>query len=456
MKLTETLREGLRRECRVVVSAEEIDKEVMDKLRDAQPDFEIQGFRRGRVPLPMLKKRYGEEIAVQAMQEKVQIALAERLEEVKERPAFRPEMKMVQQGWKPGQDVEVDMSYEVLPEIPQIDCKAIELERLVVEPSDAEVDEEVGKLAARLPDFKDRAMGAAAEEGDRVLIDVVQSIDGVPIGGGDGKNVPVPAGVIAGGVEGGAEIIPGFAKRLVGVKVGEEKTFNMTYPADHPAQPLAGKEVEFACSVKAVQMTIASKIDDAFAKRMGFTDIAAFKQDVRKHLAEDYERSSWVVLKRSLLDKLDQAASFDVPPTMVQIESITISQQLWREKNPDMGEDVQTSAEPTEEHRRLAERRVRLGLLMAELGREAGIEITDSELSEAALREASQFPGQEREFIKAVKENPEMRRQLEAPLYENKVATYILELATVTNKPVSRDVLEGSLKELEDSIDGES
>lgn len=455
MKVTETLNEGLRRECRVVVSAEEIDKEVMDKLRDAQPDFEIQGFRRGMVPLPLLKKRYGEEIAVQAMQEKVQIALAERLEEVKERPAFRPDMKMVQQGWKPGQDVEVDMSYEVLPEIPQIDCKAIELERLVVEPSDAEVDEEVGKLAARLPDFKDRAEGAAAEEGDRVLMDVVQSIDGVPIGGG-GKNVSVPAGVIAGGVEGGAEIIPGFAKRFVGVKVGEDKTFNMTYPADDPAEHLAGKEVEFACSVKAVQMTIASKIDDAFAKRMGFADITAFKQDVRKHLAEDYERSSWVVLKRSLLDKLDQAASFDVPPTMVQIESITISQQLWREKNPDMGEGAQTSVEPTEEHRRLAERRVRLGLLMAELGREAGIEITDSEFSEAVHREASQFPGQEREFIKALNENPEMRRQLEAPLYENKVATYILELATVTNKPVSKDVLEESLKELEESINGES
>ena len=448
MKVTETLNEGLRRECRVVVSAEEIDREVMDKLREAQPSFEIQGFRRGKVPLPMLKKRYGEEIAVQAMQEKVQIALAERLEEVKERPAFRPDMKMVQQGWKPGQDVEVDMSYEVLPEIPRIDCKAIELERLVVEPGDADVEEETAKFAEGLPDFKDRAKGDAAEKGDKVVIDFVQSIGGVPIGGGDVKDFPVIAG--------GAELIPGFAERFVGVKAGEEKTFSIAFPPDYPAKPLAGKDVEFACSVKAVQMPVAPKLDDAFAKRAGFDDLAALKQNVRKQLASDYEHASWIVLKRRLLDKLDQAVSFDVPPTMVQIEAITIFRQLWRENNPDLDEDAQTSAEPTQEHRRLAERRVRIGLLMADLGREAGIEVTESEFSEAVVREARRYPGQEREFVKAVNANPEMRRQMEAPLYENKVATYILELANVTSKPVSRDVLEKSVEELDEFAGVES
>lgn len=448
MKVTETLNEGLRRECRVVVSAEEIDREVMDKLREAQPSFEIQGFRRGKVPLPMLKKRYGEEIAVQAMQEKVQIALAERLEEVKERPAFRPDMKMVQQGWKPGQDVEVDMSYEVLPEIPRIDCKAIELERLVVEPGDADVEEETAKFAEGLPDFKDRAEGDAAEKGDKVVVDFVQSIGGVPIGGGDVKDFPVIAG--------GAELFPGFAERFVGVKAGEEKTFSIAFPPDYPAKPLAGKDVEFACSVKAVQMPVAPKLDDAFAKRAGFEDLAELKQNVRKQLASDYEQASWMVLKRRLLDKLDQAVSFDVPPTMVQIESITIFRQLWRENNPDLDEDAQTSAEPTQEHRRLAERRVRIGLLMADLGREAGIEVTESEFSDAVLREARRYPGQEREFVKAVNANPEMRQQMEAPLYENKVATYILELANVTSKPVSRDVLEKSVEELDEFAGVES
>lgn len=448
MKVTETLNEGLRRECRVVVSAEEIDREVMDKLREAQPSFEIQGFRRGKVPLPMLKKRYGEEIAVQAMQEKVQIALAERLEEVKERPAFRPDMKMVQQGWKPGQDVEVDMSYEVLPEIPRIDCKAIELERLVVEPGDADVEEETAKFAEGLPDFKDRAEGDAAEKGDKVVIDFVQSIGGVPIGGGDVKDFPVIAG--------GVELFPGFAERFMGVKAGEEKTFSIAFPPDYPAKPLAGKDVEFACSVKAVQMPVAPKLDDAFAKRAGFEDLAELKQNVRKQLASDYEQASWMVLKRRLLDKLDQAVSFDVPPTMVQIESVTIFRQLWRENNPDLDEDAQTSAEPTQEHRRLAERRVRIGLLMADLGREAGIEVTESEFSDAVLREARRYPGQEREFVKAVNANPEMRQQMEAPLYENKVATYILELANVTSKPVSRDVLEKSVEELDEFAGVES
>lgn len=445
MKVTETLNDGLRRECRVVVSAEEIDKEVMDKLRDAQPSFEIQGFRRGMVPLPLLKKRYGEEIAVQAMQEKVQIALAERLEEVKERPAFRPDMKMVQQGWKPGQDVEVDMSYEVLPEIPKVDCRAFELERLVVEPSDADVDEEAGTFAAQYPDFKDRAKGAAAEKGDTVVIDFVQSIDGVPVAGGEAKDFPV----VAGGGEGGAELVPGFFDQFVGVTVGEEKTFKITVPAD-AAKQFAGKDVEFACSVKAVQMPVAPKLDDAFAKRVGFSTFADIKQEARERLAHDFEQVSFAVLKRRLLDQLDQAASFDVPPTMVQIESITISRQLWREKNPDMGEDALTSAEPTEEHRRLAERRVRLGLMMAELGREAGIEVTESELSDAAMREASLYPGQEREFFKTLNSDPEMRRQLEAPIYENKVVTYLIELAKVTKKLVSKEDLMKSFEEIDE------
>ena len=448
MKVTETLNEGLRRECRIVVSAEEIDKEVMDKLRDAQPDFEIQGFRRGMVPLPLLKKRYGEEIAVQAMQEKVQIALAERLEEVKERPAFRPDMKMVQQGWQPGQDVEVDMSYEVLPEIPKVDCRAFELERLVAEPSDADVDEEAGKFAAQFPDFKDRDKGAAAEKGDKVVIDFVQSIGGVPIGGGEAKDFPV----IAGDRKVGGGYLPGFFDQFVGVKAGEEKTFKVAVPAD-AAKPFAGKDVEFACFVKAVQVPVAPKLDDAFAKTVGFSTFADIKQEARERLAHDFEQVSFAVLKRRLFDQMDQAASFDVPPTMVQIESITISRHLWREKHPGMGEDAQTSTEPTEEHRRLAERRVRLGLLMAELGREAGIEVTESELSNAAMREASQYPGEEREFFKAVNSDPEVRRQLEAPIYENKVVTYLIELAKVTNKPVSKEVLMKSFEELDEFAD---
>ena len=444
MKVTETLREGLRRECRVVVSAEEIDKEVMDKLRDAQPEFEIQGFRRGKVPLPMLRKRYGGEVAVQAMQEKVQIALAEHLEEVKERPAFRPEANMTKQGWQPGQDVEVVMSYEVLPEIPDIDCRAIELEKLVVDLTEAEVDEEARNFASQYPEFKDRAMDAPAEKGDQVVIDLAQSIAGVPIEGGEFKDVALFVDE-----DDISPLHPDFSKQFVGVRVSEEKTFSLTFPADHPVAPIAGKTLEFACSIKAVQVPIESQVDEAFAKRLGYEDLAALKTNVREQVARDCELGSWLVLKRSLFDKLDENASFDVPPTMVQIESVAIQQQIQREENPDM-EGARTSAEPTDEHRRLAERRVRLGLLMAEIGREAEIALTDSEFSYAVNSQARQYPGQEREFIKAVNDNPEMRRRIEAPLYEDKVATYILELAKVTNKQVSRKVLEKTLEELED------
>ncbi len=442
MQVTETLNEGLKRSYKMVLSAQALEDKVTSKLKEAQPEIELKGFRKGKVPLPLLKKQFGQRILGEAMQESVDDAMKAHFAEKGERPAFEPDVKMANEEWKEGDDVEIEMTYEALPEIPEVDLGTLKLERMVVKADDAAVDEALKNLAESAQDFKDRKKGTKAKDGDQVVVDFVGKVDGEPFEGGAAEDYPLTLG--------SGSFIPGFEEQLVGVKAGEEKAVTVTFPEEYQAEHLAGKEAVFDCTVKAVKEPVAAEIDDELAQKYGAEDLAGLKQQIGERLEQEYAGAARAILKRNVLDALDEKVTFELPPTMVETEAKQIAHQLWHEENPEHEGHDHPDIEPTEEHTKLAERRVRLGLLLAELGQKAEVEVTDAEMTQAVMNQARQYPGQEREFFEFVQNNPQMRQQMRAPIFEDKVIDYVVELAEVSDKEVSKEDLEKAIEEMND------
>ncbi|MDP5215910.1 trigger factor [Ruegeria sp. 2205SS24-7] len=442
MQVTETLNEGLKRGYNIVVTAAELDDKVNEKLTEAQPEVEMKGFRKGKVPMALLKKQFGQRLLGEAMQESIDGAMSQHFEDSGERPALQPEVKMTNEDWKEGDDVHVEMSYEALPEIPEVDLKSIELEKLVVKADDAAVDEALGNLAENAQDFKARKKGSKAKDGDQVVMDFVGKVDGEAFEGGSAEDYPLALG--------SNSFIPGFEEQLVGVKAGEEKDVTVTFPEEYQAEHLAGKEAVFSCTIKEVKEPVAAEIDDELAKKFGAEDLATLKSQISERLEAEYAGAARAVMKRGLLDKLDDLVAFDLPPTLVEAEAKQIAHQLWHEENPDVEGHDHEEIEATEEHNKLASRRVRLGLLLAELGKKAEVEVSDAEMSQAVMAQARQYPGQERQFFEFVQQNQQMQQQLRAPIFEDKVVDYVFELAQVSDKDVSKDDLQKAVEALED------
>ncbi|RKT34595.1 trigger factor [Roseovarius halotolerans] len=443
MQVTETQNEGLKRAYKMILTAQELDDKVMDKLKEAQPEVELKGFRKGKVPLALLKKQFGQRIMGEAMQEAVDGAMSAHFEEKGERPAAEPSVKMTNEDWKEGDDVEIEMSYEALPDIPEVDLKKIKAERLVVKADDAAVDEALSSLAENAQDFKARKKGSKSKDGDQVVIDFVGKVDGEPFEGGAAEDYPL--------VLGSNSFIPGFEEQLVGVKVDEEKDVSVTFPEEYQAEHLAGKEAVFECKVKEVKEPVAAEINDELATKYGAESLDALKDQIKERLEAEYAGAARAVLKRHLLDEMDKLVSFELPPSMVEAEAKQIAHQLWHEENPDVQGHDHPEIEPTDEHNKLAERRVRLGLLLAELGQKAEVEVSDAEMTQAVMEQARQYPGQERQFFEFVQNNPQMRQQLRAPIFEDKVIDYVAELAQVTEKEVGKDDLEKAVEALDDA-----
>ena len=442
MQVTETLNEGLKRGYAITVTAGELDAKVNEKLAEAQPEVEMKGFRKGKVPMALLKKQFGQRLLGEAMQESVDGAMADHFEATGDRPAMQPDVKMTNEDWKEGDDVNVEMSYEALPEIPEIDMSALKLERLVVKADDAAIDETLGSLAENAQDFKARKKGAKAKDGDQVVFDFLGKVDGEAFDGGAAEDFPL--------VLGSGQFIPGFEEQLVGVKAEEEKDITVTFPEDYQAENLKGKEAVFECKIKEVKEPVAAEIDDELGKKYGADDLDGLKARISEQLEGKYAGAARQVMKRGLLDALDDVVSFDLPPSLVEAEAKQIAHQLWHEENPDVEGHDHPEIETTDEHTSLAERRVRLGLLLAEIGQKAEVEVTDAEMSQAVMAQARQYPGQERQFFEFVQQNPQMQQQLRAPLFEDKVVDHIVANADVTDKEVSKDDLQKAVEALED------
>lgn len=442
MQVKETQNEGLKRGYEFTLPAAELAAQVDAKLKEAQPEVEMKGFRKGKVPMALLKKQFGQRVLGDAMQEAIDKAMRDHLEQTGDRPALQPQIEMVNgETWKEGDDVVVTVAYEALPAIPEADLSGVELERLVVSADDAQVTEALDNLAKNAQAFEDRRKGSKAKEGDQVVIDFKGMVDGEAFDGGAAEDYPL--------VLGSGSFIPGFEDQLTGAKAGDEIKVEVKFPEEYGAPHLAGKDAIFETTVKAVKAPKAAEIDDELAKKFGAEDLEALKTQIRGRLEAEYTGAARQVLKRSLLDKLDALVKFDLPESLVEAEAQQIAHQLYHEEHPDDHGHNHGEIEPTDEHKALAERRVRLGLLLAEIGQKAEITVSDQEMTQAVLQQARQYPGQERAFFEFIQKNPQAQQQLRAPIFEDKVVDHIVEGAKVSDKSVSKDDLEKAIEALD-------
>ena len=442
MQVTETQNDGLKRGYAMTLTAAELDAKVNEKLEEARPDIEMKGFRKGKVPMALLKKQFGQRLMGEAMQESIDGMMSRHFEESGDRPAMQPKVEMKNEDWKPGDDVEVEMSYEALPEIPEVDLSDIKLDRLVVEPSDDAVDEALKNLAEQTPSFESRKKGTKSKDGDQVVIDFVGKVDGEAFDGGSAEDFPLTLG--------SGSFIPGFEEQLVGLKAGDEKAVEVSFPEDYQAAHLAGKAAVFDVTVKDVKKSVPAEVNDDLAKKYGSEDLDAMKTQIRERLQAEYQGASRAVMKRQLLDALDKKVAFDLPPSLVEAEASQIAHSLWHDENPDHHGHDHGEIEATDEHKKLAERRVRLGLLLAEIGNKSKVEVTDAEFTQAVMTQARQYGNQARQFFEFVQQNPQMQQQIRAPLFEDKVVDHVFEQAKVKDKTVSKEDLEKAVEKLEE------
>lgn len=439
MQVTETLNEGLKRAYNILLTANQLEESVQGKLIEAQPTFEMKGFRKGKVPMSLLKKQFGQQIMGEVMQESIDNAMKEHFDNTGDRPAQQPSMEMKDgDSWKQGDDVEVSISYERLPDIPEVDFKKIKLKRMVVEVDDKAIKEGLENLAKNAQNFEDRKKGSKSKDGDQVNINFLGKINGEAFEGGAGEDYPL--------VLGSNSFIPGFEEQLVGKKAEDKVEVKVSFPEDYNSKNLAGKNAIFDCVINAVKQPKPAVIDDEMAKQFGSEDLKSLKEQLKERLGAEYVAAARQLTKRELMDSLDKMVKFELPESLVEAESSQIAHQLWHDENPDVEGHDHPEIETNDEAKKLGERRVRLGLLLAELGRKNEITISDQEMQQSVFEEARKYPGQEKEFFEFVQKNEEIQQQLRAPLFEDKVVNFVFELSTITEKKVSKDELQKAME----------
>lgn len=433
MQVTEISNEGLRREYTVLIPKGDIEERMNARLSEVGATVNVPGFRPGKVPLVILKKRFGDAVRGEILEQTIQNSIQKTMEEKDLRPALEPKVDLV--TFEDGVDLEYKLTVEVIPEIEPIDFQALELERLVADVPDEEVKTSIERLADQQKVYAVEE-GRVAEDGDQVLMNFIGTIDGEAFDGGAAEGMEL--------VLGSGQFIPGFEEQLIGAKSNEKKTVNVDFPADYGAENLAGKAAVFDVEVSEVRAPAEVEIDNKFAESMGAEDLASLEAMVRDQIGNEYTQISRGRLKRELLDKLSDIADFDVPPGMLDREFETIWKQLEeaKEKNQLDDDDKGKSDDELKEHyQEIAARRIRLGLLLSEIGRINDLTVSQDDLNRAMAEQAQRFPGQEAQVMKFYQENPQAMQELQAPLFEEKIVDYILELASVTERTVKIDEL---------------
>ena len=440
MQVTETSAAGLKREYKVVVPATDLEAKVQARLDDLKGRVQLRGFRPGKVPVAHLKRIYGKS----AMAEVIESAVREANDKIVSDHGFKlaTEPKVVlptEEGAVDGViEGKTDLAYtvemEIVPPIALTDFKTLKLERLTAEVSDAEVDDALQALADQNRPYN--AKDGAAEKDDRVTISFQGTIDGKPFDGGSAEDVPV--------LLGSGRFLPGFEENLIGAKAGESRTFDIKFPDEYPATAIAGKTAQFAVTVKTVEAPGTVTLDDDFAKTLGLESLGKLRDAIRDRIQREHAAASRQKVKRALLDQLDERHKFEPPPSLVEQEF----NNVWSAIESDLKQQGRTFADEgtTEEkaradYRAIAERRVRLGLVIAEIGEKNNITVTEEQLRAAVMEQVRQMPGREQQVYDYYRNNPGALASLRAPLFEDKVVDFVLELAEVTDKPVSRDEL---------------
>jgi trigger factor len=429
MNVTETANEGLSRSWRVVVPATEIGANVDRRLTELSKTMKMPGFRPGKIPMALLKKRYGQSVMGEVLEKTVQDSSNKLLQDNDVRPALEPKIEVV--SFAEGTDLEYTMAVETLPEIEPADLTGLSLERLVAPVDDKAIDEALERIANSNKQFEPVKKARAAKKGDQLVIDFTGTVDGEARPGMDGQDYPLELGA--------GNFIPGFEDQLIGIKPEETRTVTVTFPADYHAAELASKEAKFEVTAKELRAPSKTKIDDEFAKTLGLEDLEALKKIAREQIEGEYGRLARLKLKRGLMDALAERHDFPVPQGMVDLEFDSIWKQVQAELTEE--EKAKPEDEVKAEYRQIAERRVRLGLLLSEIGKRNTIQVTQEELNRGLIAEARRYPGQEREVLDAYRNNPRALDALRAPIYEDKVVDHILGGVTLTDRNVTAEEL---------------
>ncbi len=440
MQTVETLNEGLKRAYTLTIAAKDIAARVEQEVARLAPQVRMPGFRPGKVPANLIKKMHGESLQADALNNSVQEAVQALIADKKLRPAMSPSVEL-NEGYAHGKDAELKIALEVLPEIPTPSIDGLKLERLTVEASAEAVDEAVLRIAQQQKGYDDAPKGHKAKTGDLVVMDFVGKVDGTPFEGGTGEGMSVEIG--------SGRLIPGFEDQLVGVKSGDEKTITVTFPADYNVETLKGAEATFDLVIKDVRVPGEAKADDAFAKSLGLEGIDQLRELMKGQLEQEFNQLTRTHMKRRLLDQLAASHDFDVPPGMVDAEF----NQIWAQLEHEAGHEADPEAaradmeKDRDEYRAIAVRRVRLGLLLSEIGQANNVQISSQEMNRLITQAAMQYgPGDRERFIQYVQQDPMAAAQIRAPLYEDKVVDFLFSKAEITDRSVTREELEAAIE----------
>jgi trigger factor len=440
MQIIETSNEGLKRAYSVTIPAKDIADRIDGEVKRMAPTVKMPGFRPGKVPANLLKKVHGPQLHQEALNSSIRDAMDQLVAEQKLRPATQPEVALGE-GYAPGQDAELTVAMEVLPVIAAPDLTNIKLEKLVVPVAEEQVDEAVTRIAGSSKSFADAEEGHVAQDGDQIVVDFVGKLDDVEFDGGKAEDAAIELGA--------GRFIPGFEEQLTGVTAGEERQINVTFPEEYPAPNLKGKSVTFDVTVKAVKIASDPVIDDDFAKNLGLTDLAQLRGLLRGQLEQETAGQTRTQMKRALLDQLAADHDFEVPSAMVEAEFAQIWQQLTQEtaNEEDPAAALAEIEAEKDDYRAIAVRRVRLGLLLSEIGQANGIEITQQEMSMLVTQAAQQYRVEDRQrFAEYVANDPMAAAQLRAPMYEEKVVDFLFDKAEVTEREVTSEELQAAIE----------
>lgn len=434
MQVTEVTNEGLNRAYKVVVPADEIDKRVTERLSKLAKEVKVPGFRPGKAPLSLMKRQYGKSVLGEILEKAVDDGSRQAINDNNIKPALQPKIEVT--SFDEGKDLEFSMAVEVLPEVPEVDVSAIALTRQTAPVGDDAVQDAIDRLVKSRQEFGDADDDRVAEDGDRVTLDFLGKIDGEPFDGGKAEDFPL--------VIGSKSMIPGFEEQVAGLKKGDEKTIDVTFPENYQAENLAGKGATFDLTIKSVEPPEAVTVDDAFAQEFNVDSLEELKNRIRESLTKDYANMGRAKLKRALLDHLAETVHFGVPEGMVEIEFNAIWKQLEDEmqRNGQTFDDAPKNEEETRaEYRAIAERRVRLGLVLSDIGSKNEVTVEQEELQNALMDQARRFPGQEKEVFEYYQKTPGALEQLRAPIFEDKVVDHIFDNAAITDEEVSLEEL---------------
>ena len=442
MQVTQTHADGLKREFQIVLPAQDLSSRMATQLSEMQAKARIKGFRPGKVPIPHLKRLYGRAIMADVVQEAVGEARTKMIEENDLRVAGEPKFdvdgdeNVLERALEAKGDLTFKVALEVLPKVEVGALDDIEIEKLVADVPEEEVDRIVGLLANQNRAFEPKGAGATAATGDKATIDFVGKIGDEAFEGGSGEGIDL--------VLGSNSFIPGFEDQVVGMSVGDERTINVTFPADYGAPNLAGKEASFGTSLKAIAAPQDLALDDEFAKNFGLESFEKLKDSIRDNITRDYGQASRAKWKKTLLDTLDKRYAFELPQGLVEQEFDAVWRQVQAEKSrggADAEDEGKSEDDLKAEYRAIAERRVRLGLVLAEIGKDANVQVSQEELNQALMERVRQFPGEEKQVFDYFRQNPQAMAQIQAPLFEEKVVDHIVSKAKVTERKVSKDEL---------------